>query len=267
MLEIAAASSLPPVSHSTPRPRLRKPRATGLAASLLGAALATGGCYGAAPPRPAPIALPPLADSTEITVTSESTTTIENVPKKMVSCPAGHIEGSPACVITRYTEAEPVTSTATTARYGDVQLDIAQFWVMTDPDYRNKLDRLASLSSACRGANVPRWIGMGLVLGGLVSWGIASGSNEAAFTYVGMGALATGGGAYAFGYYGYGGNRCKEAQILYQQIDYDNAIGAPIAYGPERASEMKVLADQFNATATRAAGAGATDDEPGAAAE
>jgi hypothetical protein len=236
------------------------------AAGLLCVAVAASACYGAAPPRPTAIALPPLSPGATILVASESTTTIENVDKKSVTCPQGHVEGSPACLITHYTEAEPVTRTATTATYGDAPIDIAQFWVMTDPDYQAKLERLQKLSQDCSGANVPRWIGTGLALGGLVSWGLASATHQSAFTYVGYGALAGGGASYGFGYFGYGGNRCKEARDLYLQIDYTTDVGATIAYGPDRANEMKVLAEQFNAAATRAAGT-ATEPAPGAAAQ
>src|SRR5215467_7600585 len=88
-------------------------------------------CYGAAPPKPVHVTLPPLADGAEIDVHSSSQTTIENVPHTASTCPQGKGEGDPSCVVTRYVTAEPVTRTTTSATYGTEPITYAQFKVLT----------------------------------------------------------------------------------------------------------------------------------------
>src|SRR5262245_23294288 len=92
-------------------------------------------CYGAAPPKPARIPLPPPIDGAQILVHSEERTTIETVQKEASTCPQGHAEGSPACTVTRYSVAEPVTRVYSGATYADQPISYAQFRVMTDPQY------------------------------------------------------------------------------------------------------------------------------------
>src|SRR5688572_4243127 len=95
-------------------------------------------CYGAAPPKPATIPMPTLRDDAEIAVHTESKTTIEDVPKESTSCPAGHASGSPQCTVHRYSVAEPVTRTKTTATYGGEAISYGQFKILTDKDYDKK---------------------------------------------------------------------------------------------------------------------------------
>lgn len=206
-------------------------------------------CYGAAPPRPARVAVPELSEEADLIVRSETTTTVENRQKEAWTCPAGHAEGSPACTRTTYEVAEPVTRTQTTATYGAQPISYAQFKVMTDPDYDAKLVRLDDMRHRCRRANVPRWVGMGLMLGGVGAI-IASG-NTKPIGLIGWGAVAGGGVSYAFGYYGYGGRTCNEARALYNTLDLREESGWTTVWGATTASEMKVLADQFNAGGRR----------------
>jgi hypothetical protein len=235
-----------------------KPVSTRFALSLSLVSLAFSaltGCYGAAPPRPATIPLPPIAEGAEIEVRTEVKTTMEDVSKEASTCPAGHAPGSPACTITRYTVSEPVTRTKSTASYAGEPISYAQLRVMTDPDREAKLANLANLSHTCTRANVPRYAGLGLVIGGLILAGIGGSKNSSAVVWSGYGAVALGGGAYALGYFSFGGRDCNEARSLYNQVDVSTQVDWHEVMGQEYASEMKTMADSFNASRSHAASA------------
>lgn len=202
-------------------------------------------CYGAAPPRPARIPLPQLRDDAEIVVTTEVKTEIEDVAKQSSTCPAGHAEGSPACVITRYTVAEPVTRTYSKAAYGGESISYGQLRILSDKDYDRKLSHLDDLSTGCQRANIPRYIGIGLLLGGLVAIPLSKGNDIV--LGAGYGALAGGVGSYAAGYFAFGGRKCNEARRLYNDIDMSEESTWATVQGQDFASEMAVLAEQFNA--------------------
>ncbi len=202
-------------------------------------------CYGAAPPKPPRIPLPELREDAQIVVHSETKTQIEEVAKQSSSCPAGHAEGSPECTIHRYTVAEPVTRTKTTASYGGEPINYGQFRVLTDKDYDHKLARLDHLSTGCRRANIPRYIGIGLLLGGLIAIPASKGNDIVlASGYI---ALAGGGASYAAGYWAFGGAQCNEARDLYNQVDMSEEATWDTVQGTDFATEMATLADQFNA--------------------
>lgn len=216
------------------------------------ATLAAGAaCYGSAPPRPAQIPLPELSGEATISVHSETTTTIENRLKESWTCPAGHAEGSPACSRTTYEVAEPVTRTETTATYGAEPITYGQFKVLTDPDYDAKVARLDDMREKCKGANLPRYVGMGLMIGGAVGW-ILSPYGKI-FPQVGTVALVGGGASYAFGYYGHGGKTCNEARALYHQLDFSEEADWKSAWGADTAAEMKRLSEEFNTRGARRA--------------
>jgi len=204
------------------------------------------GCYGAAPPRPATIPLPPLADApdAQIVVHSESKTTIENVQKQASTCPQGHTEGDPACVVTHYEVAEPVTRTISSATLDGEPISYAQLRVISDRDRDKKLAELAHLSHLCTRANVPRYVGWGLLIGSAVL--ITASGNKGPVGIAGWGALAGGIGSYAFGYYGYGGKRCNEANRLYQDLDVSQQTGWTEVAGADYATEMQAMAASFN---------------------
>lgn len=208
-------------------------------------------CYGSAPPRPAAIPLPDLSGEATIDVHSETTTTVEQRQKEAWTCPAGHAEGSPACTVTRYDVAEPVTRTETRATYGAETISYAQFKVLTDPDYDAKVARLDRMRERCKGANTPRWVGAGLMIGGAVGW-MASAYGKV-FAQVGTGMLVGGGVSYAFGYYGYGGKTCNEARALYNDLDLAEEAAWDSVYGADTAAEMKRLAEEFNTGGRRRA--------------
>ncbi|HEY1557716.1 MAG TPA: hypothetical protein VGF94_22950 [Kofleriaceae bacterium] len=205
-------------------------------------------CYGSAPPRPPRVPLPPIEEGAALEVHSETNTTIENVAKTAWSCPAGHAEGDAACTKTTYSEAEPVTRTNTTASIGDQPLSAAQFKVITDPKWNDKLGELDDLSHKCTRANVPRYIGIGLMAAGLLVGEIMSSQGSSAGPAVLYGGAAAGGVSYAVGYFAYGGRDCNTARALFNYLDTTNELGETTVPGADAASEMKVLAEQFNAT-------------------
>jgi len=210
-------------------------------------------CYGAAPPKPTPVAMPEVATGSHLAVDSQSTTAFENVSKQSETCPRGHASGSEACVVTTYTVKEPVTRTKTTATYGDTQLSYGQFQVLVDSEYDQKLTEISDHSDACQGANTPRYIGMGLLIGGAVAYAF-SGTSKAVQVGATLGLLG-GAGSYTAGYFAFGGNRCVEAGRLYRQINYARDSGVMTVHGGSRAQEMRAVADEFNRRAGRAAAA------------
>jgi hypothetical protein len=218
-----------------------------LPALALAAATLLGGCYGAAPPPPTQVPVPALVPGVPIRVHSETTTAFENVTKKSVTCPQGHIEGSPACLVTTYQVREPVTRTASTASYGDLPLSYAQFLILTNPQRDAQLAELRRRSHVCSLANVPRWIGLGLSVGGLVAIGIGAGKNIKPATYGGIGAVGGGIVSYGLGYFAFGGNQCGPARALYRELEVGDVATRTTVYGEVTAQQMKELADRFNA--------------------
>jgi hypothetical protein len=210
--------------------------------------LSLAACYGAAPPQPPRVPLPELADGAEIGVHSETKTEIEHVSRQATTCPAGVSEGNPACTVTRYTVAEPVTRTHTTASYGDQPISYAQFKVITDPHWNEKLAELDDLSHKCTRANVPRYVGMGLMLGGLITGAIVGGTAGQGILWGGLGGGAA---SYTLGYVAFGGRQCVEARDLYNEVNLSDAMSWNSVEGADYAVEMKTLAEQFNATHSR----------------
>jgi hypothetical protein len=202
-------------------------------------------CYGAAPPKPARIPLPPPVEGGQISVYSEDKTTFENISKSASTCPQGKGEGSPECTVTRYTVKEPVTRTYSTATYADQPISYAQFKVMTDPQYDRKLVRLDDLSHTCTRANVPRYAGMVGLVAGLVVGPIVGGT---AGTIVMAGGLVGGTGSYALGYFAFGGRDCNEARAIYNDVEVGHAVGMTSVTGSQLAVEMQELAGRFNAS-------------------
>ncbi len=201
-------------------------------------------CYGAAPGKPPVVPLPPVVDGAEVAVHSETKTTIENVQKSASTCPQGHAPGDPACTVTTYTEAEPVTRTTTTASYAEQPISFAQFKVLTDPKWNEKLAELDELSTKCKRANIPRYAGLGFMAGGLVAGMIVGGDAGKAVAYGGFGAGAA---SYTLGFFAFGGRDCVRAQNLYNEMDLSEQMHWNSVSGMDYATEMKALAQQFNA--------------------
>lgn len=218
--------------------------------AVIALSLSLAACYGAAPPKPVHVQLPMLQSDAEIGVFSESKTTIEQVQREASTCPQGKSEGDPSCVVTKYTSAEPVTRTTTTATYANAPITYAQFKVLTDPHWDQKLADLDDLAHKCQRANIPRYAGLGLMLGGLLGGyivGAATGSAgaEAGVMYGGAG---LGAASYALGYFAFGGRQCNEARSLFNELDMSAAVGWNTVEGDDYAVQMKSLAEQFNAT-------------------
>ncbi|MBV8755977.1 MAG: hypothetical protein JO257_01800 [Deltaproteobacteria bacterium] len=206
-------------------------------------------CYGAAPPKPPVVPLPPTEDGAQILVHTESHTTYENVQKQATSCPQGKGEGDPSCTVTRYNVTEPVTHTTSAATYGTTPITYAQFKVMTDPQYAQKVDAVGDLGHKCQRANVPRYIGLGMLAAGLLVGPIISAEGGGGVgTAVTYGGLIGGGVSYAAGYFAFGGRDCVEARAIYNSIDYSAAMGWNTVEGADVATEMQALAGQFNQT-------------------
>lgn len=201
-------------------------------------------CYGAAPPRPPRVPLPPPIEGAQISVYSEDRTAFETVEKQASTCPQGKSEGAPECTITRYSVKEPVTRTHTTATYNDTPISYAQFHVMTDPQYEQKLSRLDDLAHKCKRANVPRYAGMGLLLGGVIAGPLMGGTPG---QIVMWGGIAGGVASYALGYFAFGGRDCNEARGIYNDVNVADSINTTTVQGSAIAAEMAELAAQFNA--------------------
>jgi hypothetical protein len=207
-------------------------------------------CYGAAPPKPATIPLPPAIEGGQIVVSSEERTTIESVQKESSTCPQGHSPGDPSCVVTHYSVNEPVTRTHSSATYADQPISYAQFKVMTDPQYDQKLSRLEELSHKCQRANVPRYVGLGLMLGGLIAAPIVGKITDSTGASQGTlwGGLGGGAASYAFGYFAFGGRDCNEARGIYNDVEVAGYMGTHDLVGADTAAEMAQLAARFNAS-------------------
>ena len=210
-------------------------------------------CYGAAPPKPARIPLPPTIEGGEIAVHTESRTTIESVAKEASTCPEGHSPGDPLCTVTRYSVNEPVTRTHSSASYADQPISYAQFKVMTDPQYDAKLSRLEDLSHRCKRANVPRYVGLGLMLGSLIAAPIVGKATDSTAASQGTlwGMLGLGGASFALGYFSFGGRDCNEARGIYNDVNVAGYVDTHDLLGADTAAEMSELAARFNANQTR----------------
>jgi hypothetical protein len=207
-------------------------------------------CYGAAPGKPPRIPLPPAVDGAEVLVHSETKTEIEDVQKQASSCPQGHGPGDPACTVTTYTVAEPVSRTTSTATYDEQPISFAQFKVLTDPKWNEKLAELDELATKCKRANIPRYAGLGFMLGGLVTGMIVGGDAGKGIAYGGFGAGAA---SYTLGYFAFGGADCVRAQRLYDELDLSREMAWNSVQGTDYATEMKALAQEFNASRKRSA--------------
>jgi hypothetical protein len=213
-------------------------------------------CYGSAPPTPPRIPLPPPVDGAAIMVQAETRTEVEQVEREARTCPQGHPE---SCTTTKYWESAPVTRTHASATYGGNAINYAQFKVMTDPQYDHKVAQLAALSHVCRRANVPRYLGLVGLIGGVITANVGAARKppNTGVEIVGFGAIAGGIASYAAGYYAFGGRECTMARRLYQELDLAEAQQWREVQGEATAAEMETLAAQFNARRTSSVSQGA----------
>ncbi|MBW2736558.1 MAG: hypothetical protein JRH20_29575 [Deltaproteobacteria bacterium] len=226
------------------------PKLATVSSSLMFVALV--GCYGSAPPLPPKVALPTRTPGAPIVLTTKTRVRIESVRKKSQTCPKGHTKESQACIVTHYTVKEPVRRTSSNLTYGVEPLNYAQFKVMTDPHFDEKLERLARYSKVCRRANIPRWVGIGLSLAGATLLGIAAANDAPAASYAGIGSAGGGVASYALGYFIWGGKRCNDARAIYRKVDLSRDEQRVEVHGERAAELMKKRVDEFNMRQTTA---------------
>lgn len=214
--------------------------------------LSLAACYGAAPPKPARIPLPPPAEGAQIAVYTESRTEIESVAREAKTCPENSSDPR-LCTVTKYTVKEPVTRTYSTMSYGEEPISYAQFKVLTDPQYDEKVSRLDGLSHRCQRANVPRYVGLGLMLGSLLVSPIVGKATDSTAASQGAlwGMLGAGSASFAAGYFAFGGRDCNIARAIYNDVNVEGYVGTTTITGGDAAAEMAALAERFNATQVR----------------
>jgi hypothetical protein len=204
--------------------------------------LALTACYGAAPPKPATIPLPPLSAGATIEVESADVTKYEQVNREAKTC----ANGGGDCITTQYQTTEPVTRTVSRASYAGKPISYGQLRVMSDSERDQKLAQLDRLSHVCRRANVPRYVGIGLLLGGVVVTGLTQSTPVRA---IGLGAAGLGVTSYALGYVAFGGAQCNQARRLYQEVDVSQEAGWHEVTGEHYAKAMREMAGRFNMAA------------------
>jgi hypothetical protein len=197
-------------------------------------------------------------------VFSDSQTTYVPVDKQASACPAGTAEGDPSCKVSSYTVTEPITRTTSAPWYGAEPITYAQFRVMTDPHYDEKLTELEDLSHKCERSNIPRYVGISMMVAGLVAGSIVARDDVTTGSYYAYAGLLGGGATYGLGYFALGGSDCKRARALSSELDMTTAMTLKSVDGPEYAAAMKTLAQRFNAahssSASASAGASAGDN-------
>ena len=198
------------------------------------------GCYTAAPPEAPHVPLPRTVDGASIDVSSVSKTTLETIDKTARTCAQNN---GADCVETHYSVTEPVTRTKTTATYAGEPINYGQFLVMTNPKYDKQAAELAELTHKCHVANLPRYLGISLIIGGFVADAIVQKTPGAILA---VGGAAAGITSYALGYYSFGGRECNQANELAQHVDMSNRMPLLVVDGNEEADEMKTLAEKFN---------------------
>ena len=217
-------------------------------ASFLFALVSLSACYGAAPPKPPLVPMPTLQRGARIDVDTVSKTTMESVAKTASSCPQGVGTGDPSCVVTHYSVMEPVTRTSSQMSYAGEPVTVAQFRVLTDPQYDQEVVALADLAHKCQRANVPRYVGIGMfAVGLLVPTLLGSHMPSAANEGVFWGGVVGGSASYALGYFSFGGRDCVRARELSNKIDMSGVMTATTVWGADEASELAALAAGFNA--------------------
>lgn len=213
---------------------------------LLPALVLSAGCYGSAPP-PAPKVSVQVVPGETITVEASAEEAIEKQEKKSYTCPQGHVPGSPQCLVTTYWEDTPVIHYQGEASYASNTLTLAELAALTDPKWNENLEKLEAYRDACQGANVPRWIGLSLLIGGLVGMGVGAALEDKdtgkAVVYGGIGAIGVGIGSYTLGYFAFGGNKCSPASQIYNSIPSTKETKV---YTKSEVEAMKKAAKDFN---------------------
>ena len=159
-------------------------------------------CYGMPPPV-VPVALPMLSDEATLKVQTVSRTAIEDHSTQQRTCPANVTDqNSPQCLVTTRQVQVPVTHVEITATYGPEVISYAQFRLLTDVHYQDKVARLNELRGYCRYSTFPQQAGAVLLFGGLIT-GLVGLTDSAVnyVDYVGWGSVAVGLASAFLGYY------------------------------------------------------------------
>ncbi|MGE0547872.1 MAG: hypothetical protein AB7O24_02735 [Kofleriaceae bacterium] len=210
--------------------------------AIVSIAIVVTGCYGAAPPKPVSVPVPPLSDGATIEVHSEAITTFERVNKQARTC----ADDGSGCITTKYEETEPITRTHSRVTYGGQQISVAQLHIMSDADREQKLARLEALSHTCQRANIPRYVGIGMLLGGAILAGSAG--ENGAMKIGGAAAMGVGIGSYALGYVHFGGRDCNVAKAIYMDVDVSTEVDTHEVVGVDAANALHEMASRFNTT-------------------
>lgn len=217
---------------------------------LFGAAVT--GCYGSAPP-PAPAIAVKAMPGQPILVQDHERMVVEQLEQRTQICPTyGSAQG---CYTATTMVPTPVTHYWATASYGGQGVTRADVAYLADPaGWQAKVDSLNADRSSCQLANVPRWLGTGLLVGGLIAaGGIPQKENDGTTslkTSIGAAAMLGGAVSYVTGYFFFGGMKCNRAQATYNALPKGEE-----AQGQEAMRELREDAARYNAGASSAQGA------------
>ncbi|MBV1858245.1 MAG: hypothetical protein KUG77_07525, partial [Nannocystaceae bacterium] len=204
-------------------------------------ALSVSGCFALKAPDPivSSVALDGIDPTAALDVETKVVTALENVEKKSSSCPSGHAEGSPECVVTRFTVKEPVTRTKTTMVSGSHRLTYAQFLTIAEHDRPQRAAALESDISKCKRARIPRYIsiGLGVVAVGLLGYGAARQNKPLTYAGAGVGgtALIAGGAGLVMAK-----GSCRDARASAAELDLtDKDYEVCLLYTSDAADEAR----------------------------
>ncbi len=220
---------------------------------FVSAFVALAGCYGAPPPEVPETAGPPVVERAPgerivVDVRREAGTTTRE--DKAYTCPQGHVPGSPRCLVTTRQREVPIVRTTASARYGGRELTLAELDALTRPSlreaWRAEKVHFEERRATCQSAQIPRWAGIVLTVGGLVVAGVGAARKTSELTVVGAAGVGGGIFAYALGYVAFGGSACSEADARRAALAMPDGKQAE---GEAAVRSMQGTADSFNANA------------------
>jgi hypothetical protein len=132
--------------------------------------------------------------------------------------------------------------------YAGKPVSYADFLLITDTKRDEHLAKLEENSKACERANIPRWVGIGLVAAGALATGAAYLTREPALTYVGLGSIGGGGVSYGVGYFAFGGAKCNEAAAQHRELEVADKKEVMEVAGSGNAADLRKRALEFNAS-------------------
>ena len=212
-------------------------------AFLLPVALFGTGCYGASPPPVTQMPTPERIPGAQADVDTRQETHMEQVNKEARTCDSS----GQNCVTTKYQVSEPVVYTFSSMHYAGKPVSYADFMLITDTKREEHLAKLDENRNACERANIPRWVGIGMVAAGVIATGAAYFTREPALTYVGLGTMGGGGVSYGVGYFAFGGQKCNEAAAQHRELEVADKKDVLEVPGSDTAADLRRRALEFNA--------------------